>query len=135
MVVPAVGVVVQDDYGGAAPVRPLLQEVKGVDQEMLLVSWVGVSGVTVLIALRLEEAHCGLSAVGDGGEEVVDVVLVVGGAIVSDFRDSVGARVRVIGGGSEVVEEGVMGNVILFRHAGDVGLGAARSEEHTSELQ
>jgi hypothetical protein len=58
VVVPAVGVVIGDDDRRARPVRGLLQRVDLVDDELLLVDRVGVGGVAVLVAGRLEEADC-----------------------------------------------------------------------------
>ena len=77
VVIPAVRVVVGDDHGGVGPVLLLLQEVDNVDDERLLVERIGVAGVAVLVARRLEEADCRKVAGVNGVEEVVRVVLVV----------------------------------------------------------
>src|SRR5208337_2812167 len=127
MVVPSVGVVIHNDHGGAIPIRSLLQEVQCIHQEILLVGGVGVTRVAVLVALRLQEAYCGLIAIGDRGKEIVEVILVVRRAVVSDFSNASGPSVRVVGGRSVVVEERVVRNVILFRHASDIRLCAARA--------
>ncbi len=57
MVVPTVGVIVQDDHRRALPRRLLLQEVDQRNQEGLLVQRIGVSGMAVLKGLRLDEAY------------------------------------------------------------------------------
>ena len=77
MVVPAIGVVVGDDHRGVLPVRLLLQEVDDVDDEGLLVQRIGVAGVAVLVAGRLEEADGREIAGVDRIVEVMHVVLVV----------------------------------------------------------
>ena len=59
VVIPAVGVVVQDHDRGVVPIRRLLQEVDHVDDERLLVEWIGVSGVTVLISGRFRKLTAG----------------------------------------------------------------------------
>ena len=77
VVVPAVRVVVGDDHSGIRPVLLLLQEIDNVDDERLLVERIGVAGVAVLVARRLEEADSGEVAGIDGVVEVVRIVLVV----------------------------------------------------------
>ena len=84
MIVPAVGVVVGDDDGGAGPERRLLDGVDDVDDEGLLIERIGVASVSVLIARGLQEADGGHVAGGKRIGEVVDVVLVVGGVCGSD---------------------------------------------------
>ena len=56
VVVPAVGVVVVDDHRRALPVRRAHQRVDLVGDERLLVGRLGVRGVAVLVARRLQEA-------------------------------------------------------------------------------
>src|SRR5579862_1021356 len=57
VVVPSVGVIVQDHDRRALPGRQPLQQVNRLNQEGLLVQWIGVAGVTVLIARCFEEAY------------------------------------------------------------------------------
>src|SRR5271156_4313865 len=73
VVIPAVGVVISDDHGGARPILLLLQKVDYGGDEGLLVQRIGVAGVTVLVTGRLEVAHGGEVAGVDGVEEVVRV--------------------------------------------------------------
>ena len=56
MVVPAVGVVVHDDHGGAVPCGPGFQKIDRIHKERLLIQWVGISGMAVLVSLRLQKA-------------------------------------------------------------------------------
>ena len=56
MVVPTVGVIVEDDYRRALPGGLLLQEVDQRNQKGLLIQRIGVSGMAVLVGLRLDEA-------------------------------------------------------------------------------
>ena len=66
-----------------------------IDEELLLINRIGVSRVSVLISLRLQKADCGLVASGNCGEEIVEVVLVVGLTGVSDFGNRCGAGVSI----------------------------------------
>ena len=59
VVIPAVGVVIGNHYSGICPVFLLLQKIDNGDDECLLVEGIGVAGVAVLIARRLEEADSG----------------------------------------------------------------------------
>ena len=77
VVVPAVRVVVGDDHSGIRPVLLLLQEIDNVDDERLLVQRIGVAGVAVLVARRLQEADRGEVTGFDGIVEVVRIVLVI----------------------------------------------------------
>ena len=56
VIVPAVRVVVGNDDGGRFPIALLLQEVDDVDDERLLVERIGVAGVAVLKAGRLQDS-------------------------------------------------------------------------------
>ena len=116
MVVPAVGVVVGDDDGGAGPEGRLLDGVDHVDDEGLLVERVGVAGVAVLVAGGLQEADCGHVAGGESSGEVVRVVLVVGGDRVgADGCDRGGTDVVEVGGAGVVLEGLVVGDVVGLR--------------------
>src|SRR5579872_4826977 len=55
MVVPAVRIVICDHDCSRGPEFGLLEGVDGIDDKGLLVEWIGIAGVTVLIAGRLEE--------------------------------------------------------------------------------
>ena len=82
VVVPAVGVVIGDDDRGVLPVRGLLQRVDLVGDPVLLVERVGVGGVPVRPARRLEERHRGQCrrrqfALADRGDQLVEVARVV----------------------------------------------------------
>src|SRR6185437_12379990 len=120
VVVPAVGVVVGDHDRGGLPERGLLDLVDGADQEVLLVDRVGVPGVRVLVLGRLEVAHRGHVPVLQRGEEVGQVVLVVGlvGAADGGFRGR--RQVLGVGGGLVVLERVVVRGVVGHRGATDV---------------
>jgi hypothetical protein len=66
VVVPAVRVVVGDDHSSTRPVLLLLQKVDNVDHERPLVERIGVTGVAVLVARRLQIADGGEVAGVDG---------------------------------------------------------------------
>ncbi len=72
MVVPAVGVIVGDDDGGAGPEGRGFDGVDLVDDEGLLVERIGVAGVSILISRGLEEADGGQVA---GGEAALKSVM------------------------------------------------------------
>ena len=48
VIVPAVGVIVGDDDGGAGPVETTSMALIVVDEKGLLVEWIGVAGMAVL---------------------------------------------------------------------------------------
>ncbi len=56
VVIPAVRVVVGDDHSGTRPVLLLLQKIDNIDDERLLVQRIGVAGVAILVARRLEDS-------------------------------------------------------------------------------
>ncbi len=78
VIIPAVGVVVGDDDGGAGPELRLLDGVDGGDDEGLLVERIGVAWVSVLGSGGLEEADGRQVACSESSGEVLRVVLVVG---------------------------------------------------------
>jgi hypothetical protein len=124
VVVPAVAVVIVDHHRRALPAGELLQLVDGVGEEGLLVERVGVTGVTVLILGGLQIRHRGQVAMVGGGEEVLQVVLVVGLVLLAHGchrgrREMLGVRRRGV-----VLERLVVGAVILDRMAEDVVVGA-----------
>src|SRR4029077_2231409 len=112
MVVPSIGVVVHDDHRRAAPGRLGLQKVDGVHQEGLLIQGIGVSGVTICVSWSLEEADRGKVASCDCGEEVANIVLMVGGAGVSNLRQGSWTGMHGVGSRGVVAEKRVVGNVI-----------------------
>src|SRR6202167_5619416 len=77
VLIPAVGLVISDDYGGARPILLLLQEVDDGGDEGRLVQRIGVTGVTVLITRSRKEADRGEVAGVDSVVEIVSVVLVI----------------------------------------------------------
>ena len=81
MIVPAVGVIVGDDDGGAGPEGGFLDGVDRVDDKGLLVERVGVGGVSILIAGSLQEANRRHVSGGERIGEVMDIVLVVGSVV------------------------------------------------------
>ena len=56
--------------------------------KFLLVDRVGVTSMRVLIAGSLQEAHCRLIASLNGGVEILNIVVVVGRAGISDFGNA-----------------------------------------------
>ncbi len=86
MVIPAVGVVIDDHDRSVIPIRRLLQEVDHVHDKRLLVERIGISGVPVLISLRFQEADRWEVTVLHRRKEVIDVVLVIGRTVMSDLR-------------------------------------------------
>ena len=122
MIVPAVGVIVGDDDGGAGPEGRLLDCVDGVDDEGLLIERIGVRGVSVLVAGSLQEADCGQIACGQSIGEVMDIVLVFGGVRGSDRGDR--GRPGVVGvDGAGIVLEWLMMSRVVGLGAGDGGDG------------
>ena len=88
VIVPAVRIVVGDDHCRARPVGCLTQEVDGVHDPGLRIEGIGIAGMFVLIARRLQEADGGKVACRDGIEEVVGVILMVAGiALLPDGLD------------------------------------------------
>src|SRR5277367_2220662 len=126
VVIPAVGVVISDDYGGARPILLLLQEVDDGGDEGLLVQRIGVAGVTVLITRSLKVADRGEVAGVDSVVEIVSVVLVIGWvAINAHATGRRGPGVLQVLGGDVVLEGLVMRNIIRLVGHGDRRSGAA----------
>src|SRR5580658_9404255 len=99
MIVPPIRVIIGDDHGRRGPVLLPLQEVDGRHQELLFIEWIRIAGMAILEARRLQITDGRKVARGDGGEKVVDIVLMVAG--VSSLADGIyGSRPRVceIGG-------------------------------------
>ena len=120
MVVPAVGVVIQNDHRGFRPFRALLQGVDDPDQEMLLVDRIRISGMPIFERRRLQEAHGRQVTCLERAEEVMDVILVIGrirgvgmrDQAVTDGLDRARTGVRRIPGRRIVLEPGVVRDVI-----------------------
>src|SRR6266851_1219599 len=129
MVVPSIGIVVHYDHRCAAPFTLGLQKVDHVDQEGLFVQRVGIPSMSVLVRWRFEEVHRREIARLDRGKEVVDVILMIRGTGVSNFRNRRGPRVTWIGGRRVVLEESMMRDVIArcTRKAGRTPLAARGS--------
>src|SRR5579871_3839207 len=87
VVIPTVRIVVHHDHRRALPCRLLLQEIDERYEQRLLIERIGVSGVTVLECLRLDEAHCRKIARPYGIVKIVQIVAVVSGTVVTDFRN------------------------------------------------
>ena len=85
MVVPAIGIVVHNDYGGAAPSGLLLQKVEECHQERLLIQRIGVPGMTVLISRCFDETYCREITRAHGVVKVRQIITMVGLAVVPDF--------------------------------------------------
>src|SRR5271170_1273740 len=119
MVVPAVGIVIRNHHCGTTPGGQAFQEVDRVHDESLLVKRVGISGVAVLITRSLKEAHGRKIASGSGGVEILDIVLVVGPALMSDFRQGNRTGMSGIGGRRPVSEQGMVRDVVGFCYSRD----------------
>jgi len=108
VVVPAVGIVVQDHDGGAAPTILLLQEVEQCHNELLLIQWIRVASMTILIGWSLNETHRREVALSDCAVKIQHIVLVIGRTIVPDFSEVLGPGVIKVRGRGPIVEEGVV---------------------------
>src|SRR5580693_3075817 len=116
MIVPAIGIVIENDQRCVSPLGLALQEVGNPNHELLFVQRIGISWMAVLNCDGFEEAYLGEIARLDGRKEVLDVVFVIGRiARVTDRGDRVGTRVGGIRSGRVVLERSVMGNVIRLR--------------------
>src|SRR5579862_5556571 len=131
MIVPSVGIVVCDHDRSRIPELGLLDSVDGRNDESLLVERIGISGVTILIAGRLEEYHRRhLGTLGSERlEEVVAVVLMISaGRICRADRD--GRRrtgMRRIRRARIVLERLMMRYVIRLIGVGDARYVLARA--------
>jgi len=83
MVIPPIGIVVQNHNCGTPPARLFLQHVEEVHDEILLIQRVGVAGVAILVGRGLNKADRWQVAVLYCIVEPGDVVTVVGRTIVS----------------------------------------------------
>src|SRR5260370_7137262 len=71
--------------------------------------------MSVLVCRGLEEVHRGEIARPNRSKKVINVIIVVRKAVVSDFSDGRGPNVRRIGRRRLVLEESVVRNVIVRR--------------------
>src|SRR5260370_41365179 len=69
--------------------------------------------MSVLVCRGLEEVHRGEIARPNRSKKVINVIIVVRKAVVSDFSDGRGPNVRRIGRRRPVLEESVVRNVIV----------------------
>ena len=137
MVVPAVRVVVRDHDRRRLPVAALLDGGDDLDDERLLVDGIGVARVPVLVGRRLQVADGGEVAALQRVEEVVAVVLVVGGVgglpvvleRVADRGHAAGAQVVRVRGARVVLEGLVVRDVVgrRVRAVGDGLVGLSRA--------
>ena len=85
VIVPTVRVIVVDNDSSVRPLRLGLQEINYVDNELLLIQGVGVACVTVLKSRRFQETYSRKVAGLNSGEEIRNVVLMIGTvALLSD---------------------------------------------------
>src|ERR1700739_1890059 len=112
MVIPAVGIVIHNDYRSALPVALLLQEIDEVNEEGLFIERVGVPGVSVLERLRLNKAYSREVARANGSVKILQVVFVVGGAGVPDFGNRCRPRVLRVSCRRVVLEERMVRDVV-----------------------
>src|SRR5580698_794581 len=88
VVIPAVRVIVKNDDCSAAPGRLFLQEVDQLYNRELFIQGIGVASVPILNPDVLDKAHGREIACLHRMDEIIDVIVVVGRATVSDFVDA-----------------------------------------------
>ena len=77
MIVPAVGIVIENDHRSIRPFRALLQSIDDLHEEALLVERIGISSMAIFKSCSLEKAY-GWQVVGfQSSKEIVDIVLMV----------------------------------------------------------
>ncbi len=128
MVVPTIRIVVGDNYRGALPLAPCLQEVDDIHDESLFVQRIGIAGVAILITRRFQEADGREISRFDCCIEIVDVVLVIGGiALVADGGHRSRTSVRGIGCRRVILERLMVRDVVGFLGVGDERSRTARA--------
>ncbi len=85
MVIPAVGIVVQDHDSRAVPIIGLFEGVDHIDDECLLIHRVGITSMAILKADCLKETDCRKFPCFHRCIKVIDVVVVIRRTVVSDF--------------------------------------------------
>jgi len=78
----------------------------------LFVQWIGISGVAVLESRRFQEANGGNPVGFYDRVKVVDVIVMIRLAIVADLGNVLRPRMIWIRGGSPILEEGVVRDVV-----------------------
>src|SRR5271156_6714994 len=78
MIVPAIGIVVENDQRRVRPLRLALQEVGYPDHERLLINWIGIPRMSVLNGDGFEETHRREIARRNSGKEIFNVIVVIG---------------------------------------------------------
>src|SRR6516164_10485405 len=80
---------------------------------MLFIERIGVTGMAVLIRLSLEYAYVREMTGLDCGKEVLEIILMVGWSVMTNFCDRNWPRMARIRGGGVVLKPRVVGYVIL----------------------
>ena len=78
MVVPTVGIIPGNDYGGFIPFWALHERVDRIDDEDLFVNRVGVAGMSILVRSRFQITYRWQTSFLESGEEILQIILVVG---------------------------------------------------------
>jgi len=105
VVVPSVGIVVHDDHSRVLPGVLVFEEVYGIDDEGLLIQRIRISRVAVLVGRSLQEAYCREVPGGNRSKEVQNIVLMVRGSVVANFRDGIWTSVLRIRGRGVITQE------------------------------
>src|SRR5437868_12566674 len=96
VVVPAVGIVIGDNYRRAVPKRRRLKRVNSVHEEGLLIERIRVHGMSVLVGRGFQETYGWQISRIQGFEKVGDVVLVISLIFLTDHvYGSSGQVVRI----------------------------------------
>src|SRR6516162_11339536 len=80
---------------------------------MLLIQRIRITGMAVLVRLSLEYAYGGEMTGFDCGKEVLEIILMVGWSVMTNFCDRSWPRVARIRGGGVVLKPRVVRNVIV----------------------
>src|SRR5215831_1368020 len=113
MVVPAVGIVIEDEDGCALPCGLLLQEVDEIYQESLLIERIRVSGMAVLVSLRLDETHRWETPRTHSLVKILQIVIMVGRTGMPDLCNGCRTHVLGIGRGRIILEPRMMRDIIV----------------------
>src|SRR5580704_516418 len=119
MVVPTVGVIVVDYHRRAVPIRLALQEINYIDDELLLVQWIGVTRMAILVSRRLQETHRGKVPGLNSRVEIQNVILVIRAIRLTDSGNRSRTHVCRVCSGRIILERLVVRNVIVFERPGD----------------
>src|SRR5580700_8351819 len=128
MIVPSVRIVIGNNNRRVLPLRLRFEKVDRVDDEVLLIERVGVAGMSVLVAGRLEKTHCGKVAHIDSIEKVMSVILMIGHVAVGPNRHHrAWPRMLRVRGRLVILKRLVVRDVVGFLYIRDCRGGAAQA--------